>query len=51
LEGQGHASASQLDSIDAAITKEIDEAVDFAMSSAQPDIAELKRDVYAYELA
>jgi len=51
LEGQGHAAASQLDSIDAAITKEIDEAVAFAMSSPQPDIAELKRDVYAYELA
>jgi TPP-dependent pyruvate/acetoin dehydrogenase alpha subunit len=46
-----HADAGQLDRLEAAITAEIDEAVEFAMSSAIPDLAELKRDVYAYELA
>ena len=47
----GHADAGQLGRLEAAITAEIDEAVEFAMSSAIPDLAELKRDVYAYELA
>jgi len=42
---------SSPDAIDAAVNLEIDEAVEFAMSSAVPDVAELKRDVYAYELA
>ena len=46
-----HANAAQLDAIDAAVNLEIDEAVEFAMSSAMPDVAELKRDVYAHELA
>jgi len=51
LQQHGHATAGELDAIDAQLTREIDEAVEFAMSSALPDIIELKRDVYAYELA
>lgn len=46
-----HATAAELDAIDAAIKQEIDEAEAFAMSSAPPDIIEVKRDVYAAELA
>ncbi len=46
-----HASATQLDGIDAAIKTLIDEAEAFAMSSAAPDAIEVKRDVYATEIA
>lgn len=47
LAAQQHASAAQLDEIDAGVRREIDEAVDFAMNSPVPDVAELGRDVYA----
>jgi len=47
---QGHATDSQLEQIEAAIARELDEAVDFALSSADPEMAELKRDVFAVEV-
>jgi len=47
----GHAAPPELDAIDTDVLGEIDAAVDFAMNSALPELAELKRDVYAYELA
>lgn len=46
-----HATAAELDAIDAATKLVIDEAEAFAMSSPPPDAVEVKRDVYAYELA
>jgi acetoin:2,6-dichlorophenolindophenol oxidoreductase subunit alpha len=46
-----HAAAAELDAIDAAIKAEIDEAETFAMSSPPPDASEVKRDVYATEIA
>jgi pyruvate dehydrogenase E1 component alpha subunit len=51
LVDQKHASAADLDALDAAIKQEIDEAEAFAMSSPLPDAIEIKRDVYACELA
>ena len=51
LIAENHASAADLDAIDAAIKAEIDEAEAFAMSSPPPDAIEVKRDVYAYEIA
>jgi len=36
--------------LEAAIESEIDEAVAFALDSPLPDVAELRRDVFAEEL-
>src|SRR5271166_500670 len=41
------ATAAELDEIDAAIAAEIDEALEFALASPLPDVAELARDVVA----
>lgn len=46
-----HAESADLDAIDAQIKQEIDEAEAFANDSAPPDAAEVKRDVYATDLA
>jgi pyruvate dehydrogenase E1 component alpha subunit len=46
----GHASESELAGIESSIASELDAAVDFALSSANPDLAELRRDVFAEEL-
>ena len=48
---QKHANSDALDAIDAEVKKEIDEAEVFAMSSAAPQAAEVRRDVYVHELA
>jgi pyruvate dehydrogenase E1 component alpha subunit len=47
----GHAGEAQLAAIESAIEKEIDVAVDFALSSPNPDLAELRRDVFSEELS
>lgn len=47
----GHASTETLDGIDAEINGSIDAAIAFAFSSPEPDASEIKRDVYAEELA
>ncbi|WP_419709633.1 thiamine pyrophosphate-dependent dehydrogenase E1 component subunit alpha [Pseudomonas sp. NFX224] len=47
----GAASAQQLDDLEADIERQIDAAIEFAMSSPLPGIEELRRDVYAEELA
>ena len=47
----GVASEDQLAGLEAAIEKEIDEAVEFALASDFPGVEELKRDVFAEELA
>jgi pyruvate dehydrogenase E1 component alpha subunit len=47
----GHASEDQLQGIEQAIKQEIDEAVEFALSSPYPELAELRRDVYAEEIS
>ena len=47
---QGHASEDQLAAMEASIAAEIDEALEFTLSSPMPDLAELKRDVFAEEL-
>ena len=44
---QGHAHAAQLADMEAAIEKEIDAAVEFALSSPSPDVGELQLDVFA----
>lgn len=48
---QRHATLDELDAIDAEIAEQIAAAEAFAMSSPPPETAEVKRDVYAYELA
>ena len=45
-----HAGESELAGIESSIASELDAAVDFALSSANPDLAELRRDVFAEEL-
>lgn len=47
----GVASEDQLAAMEAAIEKDIDEAVEFALASDFPGIEELKRDVFAEEMA
>lgn len=51
LIAEGHASEAELKALEAAVEKEIDEAVEFALSSPYPDLAELRRDVFATEVA
>lgn len=51
LIANGHASESDVASIEAGIEREIDAAVEFALSSPNPDVAELRRDVFASELS
>lgn len=48
---QGHATDAELSSLEASISKDIDAAVEFALASAVPDLAELRRDVFAQELS
>jgi TPP-dependent pyruvate/acetoin dehydrogenase alpha subunit len=48
---QGCATAAELDAIEAGINREIDAAVEFAFASPEPDTIEIRRDVYAQELA
>jgi len=47
---QGHAAEAGLAALEAEIETRIDEAVEFALSSAVPDVAELRRDIFAEEL-
>lgn len=47
---QGHAGEDELAGLEAAIDKEIGEAVEFALTSPYPDVAELRRDVFAQEI-
>lgn len=51
LIADGIASEENLAAMEASIEAEIDEAVEFALDSEFPSIEELKRDVYAEELA
>lgn len=44
---QGHASEDELAGIESSTTAEIDEAVQFALDSPQPELSELYTDVYA----
>jgi pyruvate dehydrogenase E1 component alpha subunit len=44
------ASEAEVAAIERAIAAEIDDAVSAAYAAAPPDVAELKRDVFAYEL-
>lgn len=46
----GHASEADLSGIEAAINAELDAAVEFALTSAPPELDELRRDVFAEEL-
>jgi pyruvate dehydrogenase E1 component alpha subunit len=46
-----HASAAQLDAIDSEVRAELEEAIAFAFASPFADLSEIKRDVYAEELA
>ena len=51
LIAQGHANEADLAKIEAEIEREIDAAVEFALSSPNPDVSELRRDVFANEIA
>lgn len=46
----GHAGEAELAGLESAIEKELDAAVEFALASPNPDLAELRRDVFAEEL-
>ncbi|MNF22406.1 Acetoin:2,6-dichlorophenolindophenol oxidoreductase subunit alpha [compost metagenome] len=46
----GLASEEQLSAMEAAIEREIDEAVEFTLNSPYPDVAELQRDIYKDEV-
>lgn len=50
LIANNHATEAELTAIEARIERDIDDAVEFALSSADPDIAELRRDVFADEM-
>lgn len=50
LIANGHADEARLNDLEQAIEREIDEAVEFALSSPYPELAELRRDVYAEEI-
>jgi TPP-dependent pyruvate/acetoin dehydrogenase alpha subunit len=45
-----HSTEADLAAIESAIDKELDAAVEFALASPSPDLAELRRDVFAEEL-
>jgi TPP-dependent pyruvate/acetoin dehydrogenase alpha subunit len=47
----GHASDADLTAMESAIERELDAAVEFALSSPTPELAELRRDVFAKEVA
>jgi pyruvate dehydrogenase E1 component alpha subunit len=46
----GQATEAELAAIETGIERELDAAVEFALSSAPPDVAELRRDVFAFEV-
>ncbi|SEB61083.1 thiamine pyrophosphate-dependent dehydrogenase E1 component subunit alpha [Pseudomonas marginalis] len=46
----GHASEEQLHGIEQSIELEINEALEFALTSPWPELSELRRDVYAQEI-
>ena len=50
LIGNGHAKEEELRGIEEGIERKIDEAVKFALESPNPDVVELRRDVFAYEI-
>ncbi len=50
LIANAHASEAQLATLEAGIERKIDEAVQFALSSPNPETVELRRDVFAYEI-
>jgi pyruvate dehydrogenase E1 component alpha subunit len=47
----GHSSEADLEAMESAIDRELDAAVEFALSSPTPELAELRRDVFASEVA
>jgi acetoin:2,6-dichlorophenolindophenol oxidoreductase subunit alpha len=47
----GHSSEADLTAIESAIARELDAAVEFALSSPTPEVVELRRDVFANEVA
>jgi len=46
-----NATEDELAALEAAIEKEIDEAVEFAVDSPYPDVAELRKDVFEEEMS
>jgi TPP-dependent pyruvate/acetoin dehydrogenase alpha subunit len=47
LLADGHAAEDEVAELEAGIEKDLEEAVTFALDSALPDLAEMRRDVYA----
>jgi len=50
LIAKGHATEAELFAMETGINREIDAAVEFALSSPNPDVIELRRDIFAHEL-
>jgi TPP-dependent pyruvate/acetoin dehydrogenase alpha subunit len=48
---QGHSSEAELAALEASIERQIDAAVEFTLSSPTPELAELRRDVFAEEMS
>jgi pyruvate dehydrogenase E1 component alpha subunit len=51
LADNGHASSAELDNIDAQAKAEVEAAMQFAFASPLTDVAEIRRDIYAREVA
>ena len=51
LIAQSYATDQELADVEKAIELEVDEALEFAMNSPYPDVAELRRDVFEHEVA
>jgi len=51
LISNGHATEADLAAMEAGIERQIDAAVQFALESPNPDVAELRRDVFAHEVS
>jgi pyruvate dehydrogenase E1 component alpha subunit len=51
LIAEGIASEAELAAIEAQVEADLDDAVEFALASAYPALSEMKRDVYATEIA
>ncbi len=51
LIAEGFATEAELSAVEAQIEADLDDAVEFALGSPYPELVEMKRDVYATEIA
>jgi pyruvate dehydrogenase E1 component alpha subunit len=50
LIANGHASDTELSATEAAIRSELDDAVEFALNSDYPNVSEMRRDIFSFEI-